>query len=144
MKGSFISIIFRLIAIGLETLSKQRREEVDRMNKTAGKIKWKVTLSYLSEKLSQSTVKCRNSKAIYERILHYKNSSVMNPIKYWLTYGIAPRIVYKFEPLDLTRTLRENSEMLTNRWKHFLNNMTMEVRLVKFLLFRKKRNVLAP
>lgn len=99
------------------------------MNKTAGKIKWKVTLSYLSEKLSQYKVRCRNAKAIYERILHSKNSSVMTPIKYWLNYGIAPRIFYKNEPLNLIKTLKDDPESLGSRWKQFLKSSLAEVSL---------------
>lgn len=97
------------------------------MNKTAGKVKWKVTLQYLSEKLSENLVKCRNSKAIYERILQCKNSSVMSPIKYWLTYGVVPKILYKIGHLDLVRTLKDDSDSLSSKWKQFLKESVIEV-----------------
>uniref|UniRef100_A0A336MFL2 CSON000955 protein n=1 Tax=Culicoides sonorensis TaxID=179676 RepID=A0A336MFL2_CULSO len=109
-----------LIALGLERFAKERKEEVDRMNKTAGKIKWKVTLHYLSEKISLNIVKCRSTKAIRDKILFWKNSPVMSPVKYWIKYGLAPNIIYKIEELDLVRLPRDYPDLLSTKWKQYL------------------------
>uniref|UniRef100_A0A336M7N2 CSON013050 protein n=1 Tax=Culicoides sonorensis TaxID=179676 RepID=A0A336M7N2_CULSO len=124
-----------LIALGLERFAKERKEEVDRMNKTAGKIKWKVTLHYLSEKISLNIVKCRSTKAIRDKILFWKNSPVMSPVKYWIKYGLAPNIIYKIEELDLVRLPKDYPELLSTKWKQYLRESITDHSVSFFLCF---------
>ncbi|XP_063709200.1 uncharacterized protein LOC134837743 [Culicoides brevitarsis] len=119
-KTEFMTGEEMLITFGLDTFSKQRKEEVERLNKSVGKVKWKVTIPYLSEKISLNLVKCRTAKAIYEKILHFKNSTTMSPIKYWLKYEVTPKVIYKITPLSMERTLKETPESLNNTWRQFI------------------------
>lgn len=106
--------------MGLEMFGELRKLEVDHLNKTAVKRKWKVTLNYLCEKISEHMVVCRTPKALYERVLNFKCSTSMNPVFYWHQFGKAPKCVHRILSINPNLSLKEQSDCLHGQWRRHL------------------------